>query len=190
MHPKIDNFSVVTPGVLWRGARPGKQGVEWLVRSQVRTLVNLELVTDDLPTFGSIEVGAAVSQEIGYFRIRDWEPLPLLAPFLVDDNVARFLAIVTQQPKPVFVHCRTGRNRTGRMVAAYRIIVERASIEDAVAEMACYCGEWLYADARYIRGLSLEHMEKILRQAQEWAARLKPTATIVLNGGKCRVVDG
>jgi protein tyrosine/serine phosphatase len=187
MDSKIGNFSVVAPGVLWRGARPSKEGAAWLVRNQVRTIVNLELVTDDLPTLEQVEASAFSRHEIGYFRIRDWEPLPLLAPFAVDENVARFLAILTEQPKPVFVHCRTGRNRTGRMVAAYRVIVEGTSIEDAVAEMARYCGEWLYADARYIRGMSLEHIEKILRRAQHWAATLKPTATILCRDGKCRV---
>jgi protein tyrosine phosphatase len=37
------------------------------------------------------------------------------------------------QPKPVFVHCRSGRNRTGVMIAAYRVF-NGMSNEDAIAD--------------------------------------------------------
>jgi len=30
----------------------------------------------------------------------------------LDDHVAHFLAVVDKQPKPVYVHCRSGQNRT------------------------------------------------------------------------------
>ena len=43
----IPDFCVVTPNVLWRGARPDQDGAAWLIQHGVRTVVNLELVLDD-----------------------------------------------------------------------------------------------------------------------------------------------
>ena len=104
----IKNFCVVTPNVLWRGGRPDKDGAAWLIQQGVRTIVNIELILDDKSAFGNPTVENANNYEVGYFRVHDWEPLRIFAPSVVDDHVAHFLAIVSQQPKPVYVHCRYG----------------------------------------------------------------------------------
>ena len=47
-----------------------------------------------------------------------------------------FLEIVTDPEKrPVFVHCMHGADRTGTMVAVYRIVVEGWDKEKAIDEM-------------------------------------------------------
>src|SRR2546427_13248520 len=48
----IPNFCVVTPDVLWRGAKPAQDGAAWLIQHRVRTIVNLELLHDDRRAFG------------------------------------------------------------------------------------------------------------------------------------------
>ena len=53
-----------------------------------------------------------------------------------DDDVVRFLQIVTDESRlPAFVHCRRGADRTGMMVAIYRIAVQGWDKEQAIAEM-------------------------------------------------------
>ncbi|MFS8084260.1 MAG: fused DSP-PTPase phosphatase/NAD kinase-like protein, partial [Acidobacteriota bacterium] len=136
----IKNFCVVTPNLLWRGARPDSEGAAWLIQQRVRTIVNLELFLDDKHAFDQAIVGNAGNYNLGYFRVRDWEPLVIFESSVADDHVAHFLAIVSQQPKPVYVHCRSGANRTGVMVAAYRVLVEGASAEKAIEEMRLYRG--------------------------------------------------
>ena len=185
----IQNFCVVTPDVLWRGARPDKDGAAWLIRQGVRTIVNLELILDDKPAFGQATVADANNYEVGYFRIHDWEPLPILAPTVVDEHVAHFLAIVSQQPKPVYVHCRSGMNRTGVMVAAYRVLIEGVSDEEAIEEMRRYRGQWFEADAKYIRGLLPKRREEIRRKVMEWIPKLKKDAQVVCANGTCAVLD-
>lgn len=144
---------MVTPNVLWRGARPDKDGAAWLVQHGVRTIVNLELILDDRRAFGHAHIEEANhSYEVGYFRIHDWEPLPMWTPSIADDHVAHFLAIVSQQPKPVYIHCRSGENRTGVMVAAYRVLIEGVSDEGAIEEMRPYQGLWFKADEKYLGG--------------------------------------
>ena len=185
----IKNFCVVTPNVLWRGARPDKDDAAWLIQRGVRTIVNLELIFDDMHTFGDATIEDANNYEVGYFRIHDWEPLLILAPPIADDHVAHFLAIVSQQPKPVYVHCRYGENRTGVMVAAYRVLIEGVGDEEAIEEMRAYQGRWFKADERYIRGLLPRRREEIRRKVLEWIPKLKMDAQVVCAKGICDVSD-
>lgn len=52
------------------------------------------------------------------------------------ESLAQFLQIV-RNPNcgPIFLHCRLGRDRTGTLVAVYRMVVEHASPSSALAEM-------------------------------------------------------
>lgn len=185
----IQNFCVVTPNILWRGSRPDKDSAAWLIQKGVRTIVNLELILDDKPAFGHATVAVTKSHEVSYFRIHDWEPLPVLAPEVVDDHIAHFLAIVSQQPKPIYVHCRFGVNRTGLMVAAYRVLIEGARNVDAIEEMRLYQGLWFKADEEYIRGLSPKRCEDIRDKVVKWIPKLKKDAQIVCANGICNVSD-
>jgi protein tyrosine/serine phosphatase len=182
-------FCVVTPNVLWRGARPEKDGAAWLIQQGVRTIVNLELILDDKTVFGHATIGDANNYEVGYFRIHDWEPLPILAPSVVDNHIAHFLAIVSRQPKPVYVHCRSGMNRTGLMVAAYRVLIEGVSDKEAIEEMRHYQGFWFKADEKYIRRLLPKRREEIRSKIMEWIPKLKMDAQVVCSNGTCIVSD-
>jgi len=165
----IPNFCVVTPNVMWRGAKPAQDGAAWLVQHRVRTIVNLELLHDDRRVFGQVKLANAGRYEVVYFRISDWEPNAVLAPALLDD------------------HCRSGQNRTGVMVAAYRVIVEGASTDAAIEEMRRYQGIWFKADSGYIRSLSPERREEIRRKAAAWRPKLERDSRIVCENGKCDV---
>lgn len=53
-----------------------------------------------------------------------------------DSDLTHFLQIVRDSPSQVvFVHCEFGRDRTGVMIAAYRIAIENWSSDQALAEM-------------------------------------------------------
>ena len=66
-------------------------------------------------------------------------------------------------PKPVYVHCMDGLDRTGVLIAAYRVLVENVDSETAIAEVRRYGTPWIRVDARYIRSLSGERRDAILR---------------------------
>jgi hypothetical protein len=55
----------------------------------VKTIVNLEWLHDDQASFQAAVLPAFGRREIGYFRVRDWEPPVAIAPGLLDKHVAR-----------------------------------------------------------------------------------------------------
>jgi protein tyrosine/serine phosphatase len=178
----------VTKNVLWRGARPDKDGTAWLIEHGVRTIVNLELLNDDLAIIAQLNITTPGTFKVEYFRVKDWEPLPALAPAVEDEHVVHFLAIASQQAsQPVYIHCRSGLNRTGIMVAAYRIIIEgHANIDTVIDEMRTYQGFWSEVDAKYLRGLALRRSD-ILKKIQEITSSLEKPSHIICADGKCTV---
>lgn len=186
---KVANSCVVSEQTLWRGARPGPEAAAALVELGVKTVVSLELLQDDRTAFELAAVHGREAREIRYFQVRDWEPLVLLAPGQVDEHVAQFLAIARTQPKPLYVHCRSGQNRTGIMVAAYQIFAG-ADIEATIAAMEKFGGFWSKSDAAYLRTLTPQRRADIEQRVAAWLPRVQRSATIVCADGRCAFSAG
>lgn len=182
----IANFCEVKPNVLWRGSKPDKDGAAWLIDHGIRTIVNLEWVHDDLSTIRQTTLSNASTRQIEYFRVKDWEPLPSAAPAVEDEHVVHFLAIASQQAhQPVYVHCRSGQNRTGVMVAAYKIIIDgETNIDMVIEEMRSYHGIWADLDSQYIRELSYRR-DKIFQRVKAKLSTVEKGIQIVCEKGKC-----
>lgn len=76
------------------------------------------------------------------------------------DEVMRALkALIDPANQPVLLHCRHGADRTGTVIAAYRMIVEDWSADDAIAEMRGggynYHAVWTNM-IRYLRKLDVD----------------------------------
>jgi len=180
----IRNFCAETPTV-WRGERPNRSDASWLLRNGVGTVVNLEVFLSDRSAFDHAEAPPG-SHEVQYFHVPDFEPVHLVNWSLLDEHVARFIAIVERAPKPVYVHCLDGLDRTGVLIAAYRVLMGGVDPEAAIAEIARYGTPWVRVDARYIRSLQGERRADILRKIAAREARLEPNARIGCAGGVCR----
>jgi protein tyrosine phosphatase (PTP) superfamily phosphohydrolase (DUF442 family) len=119
--PGLPNLHEVSD-VLYRGAQPKAEGIAELKNMGVRTIVSFRKLHSDRDEIGDIE--------IGYERIgmNAWNP--------EEEDIVEFLKIVTDPGRlPVFVHCQHGADRTGLMVAIYRVAVEGWTKEDASKEM-------------------------------------------------------
>ena len=107
---------------LYRGAQPTADGMARLHAMGVRTVVNLRSFHSDRDELGELPLG--------------YEHITMKAWHAEDKELVRFLQIVADPARqPVFVHCQHGADRTGTMCAAYRVLVEGWSVEDAVEEM-------------------------------------------------------
>lgn len=116
----VPNFHRLWPG-LYRGAQPTADGMRNLKAMGVRTIVNLRDLHCDLDQIGLTG--------LAYERL-------YVSPLNPQDReVARFLQIATDPARqPVFVHCRYGADRVGLMCAAYRVVAEGWTKEQAIAE--------------------------------------------------------
>jgi len=132
----------VAPG-LYRGGQPSAQGIAWLKSKGIKTVLNLRHYHGDSEKRDVESVG------LHYERIaltsRD-APRP--------EQVARFLEIVRDPTlRPLYVHCEHGVDRTGAMMAIYRMEEEGWSNLEAFAEMEYFEAHRIFQDLRnYVRG--------------------------------------
>lgn len=62
-----------------------------------------------------------------------------------DEQVQAFLDLFREQPShTIFVHCREGVDRTGVMIALYRIAVDHFTADQAVAEMKAFHYRYIF----------------------------------------------
>lgn len=123
--PAISNFDIVSEG-LWRGAAPSNQALQKLADSGVKTIVDLRMAGQGAQE----EASRAKKLGIKYVHI----PLGFMGPSLF--KVGQFLNIVNNPAnQPVFVHCRYGADRTGALVAVFRVIHDHWSFNQAYTEM-------------------------------------------------------
>lgn len=119
--PGLPNLYQVSDD-LYRGAQPTAEGMGELVTMKVRTVVNLRSLHSDRRLLGSHPLA--------------YEHITMKAWHTDDDDLVAFLKLVTDATKqPLFVHCKHGADRTGLVVAVYRIAVQGWTKEEAIAEM-------------------------------------------------------
>ncbi len=125
----LPNFGRVTD-TLYRGGQPTPEGYRSLQRLGVQVVVDFRPVKDEIETVRQ----ATQTLGIEYVSI----PWTFHKP---PDNkqVAQFLKLVLANPgKRIFAHCRTGHDKTGVMIAAYRMGVQHWTPDQALAEMRAF----------------------------------------------------
>jgi protein tyrosine/serine phosphatase len=119
----VSNFGEVTPH-LFRGGQPKPAGYERLNQMGIDIVVDLRLS-------GKGNEKKDVEKAGMKFVSLPWHCM------LPHDSVfAKFLELVRDNPgKKIFVHCRYGDDRTGMMIAAYRMADEGWAPKKARREM-------------------------------------------------------
>jgi tyrosine-protein phosphatase SIW14 len=163
---KVDND-------LYRGARPTCSGLAKLRALGIRTFIDLggaEAAVHDCEA----ETKKAGMHIIPY-KINVTQ---IVATGVSDANLRQLFALIQRSPKPIFVGCSLGRDRTGTIVALYRMRRGEMSFGEALQE-AQY-----YGYRRRFRGLrkALERYE----DSQELRLLPLPSLTPVPAGSVCR----
>jgi tyrosine-protein phosphatase SIW14 len=113
--------------VLFRGAQPSQQGFAELKKLGVTTVVDLRGNSGPV----AWERGQVESLGMRFVNI----PVGGMSN-PTDAQVAQFLKLFRNDPQQkVFVHCYYGEDRTGVMVAAYRIAQQNWTADRAIGEM-------------------------------------------------------
>jgi protein tyrosine/serine phosphatase len=114
---------------LYRGAQPDATAIANLNELGVRMVINLRMPDDVRKT----EEAEARTHGMLSTNV----PMAGLAK-PTDDQVQRVLALIQTAPGPVFVHCEHGCDRTGTIIACYRIQHDRWSNSAALREAELY----------------------------------------------------
>jgi protein-tyrosine phosphatase len=122
----IYNFGSVTSGKVFRSGQPDDRFIDYVVKNYgVRHIVTLN---------GESPLEEQEARALGItVNAYDWDEdnLPTREEF---QQVVRML----DDDTPVLVHCRAGKDRTGYLVAAYRVLELGWPVEKALNEMRAY----------------------------------------------------
>lgn len=121
----VTNFGEVTP-TLYRGGLLRGDGIKALKKLGVDVVVDTH--GNDASEKGDVE-------KLGMKYVA----IPWHCPWPHDEVFAKFLNVVHENKgKKIFVHCRLGDDRTGMMVAAYRMAEEGWTAQEAMNEMKSF----------------------------------------------------
>jgi tyrosine-protein phosphatase SIW14 len=111
-YSELPNFHQVN-AELYRGAQPMAGGLQTLKEIGIKTIINLRHDAAQTRT----EADEALRLGLRYYSV----PMPDLR-LPRDEIIQQVLGIInTRENHPVFVHCHHGNDRTGTIIACYRI---------------------------------------------------------------------
>lgn len=117
----VENLYRVEPDLL-RSAQPSVAGFRQLAALGVKSVLDLRK--------GDGDAGTARGTSLRLLQV------PMTAWSLSDKGVVQALRILTDvKNRPILVHCQHGADRTGAILALYRVVVQGWSKQDALREM-------------------------------------------------------
>jgi|AGTN01.2.fsa_nt_gi Protein tyrosine/serine phosphatase len=132
----VPNFGVVDEK-LCRGGQPKKNGLKALKAAGIKAVINLRDGEDDIDEEREVAAGLGLKYvSIPMSAFKKARP----------EQIQEFFSVVNaSQNQPVFVHCRQGKDRTGCMVAMYRMAKHGWSANQAHDEMLSYGFHQIFA---------------------------------------------
>lgn len=165
-YKELPNFHRVSER-LYRGAQPAAGGIKKLAELGVKTIINLRGEDDNTRA----EQREAEAAGLRYYSIA----MPGLSR-PSEEQMARVAALIDgQENGPVFIHCKRGSDRTGTVVAVYRITHEGWTGERAIDEARRHGMSWMEFGMR-------EYISDAYRRfSQAKPAAAQPAAATVQN---------
>jgi protein tyrosine/serine phosphatase len=159
-YKELPNFRKVQDH-LYRGGQPAAGGLKKLAELGIKTVVNLR-GEDNLTR---AEEAEAKALGLHYYAV----PMPGLSR-PSDAQVKQVMAIIDNQENwPVFIHCKHGADRTGTIIACYRIAKENWTDERAISEARQYGMSWMEFGMR-------DYISTYARQTSDKANQVKAEA--------------
>jgi hypothetical protein len=124
---RVRYYSEVVPGQIYRSRQLAGIRYRILRDDNIKRVISLrgyegqgEILSEELAA--TAKVGAELVQ------------LPVLTALPSTEQIERFMVAVRSSPGAVLVHCEHGRDRTGFMLAAYRVLMQDWAVEDAIQD--------------------------------------------------------
>jgi tyrosine-protein phosphatase SIW14 len=141
-YQELPNFYKVNDR-LYRGAQPKKDGLKRLASLGIKSILNLRIEDET----SLAEQREAKELGLNYYAL----PMGGLSR-PTDEQVAKALSIINNPENGVvFVHCKHGADRTGVVIACYRMLEEKQTVEQVREEAEKYGMSWVQVGMkRYI----------------------------------------
>jgi len=150
--PGIENFYQVDQHV-YRGAQPTEQGFHYLSTLGVKTIVDLR----EHDQRSAVEERWVTAAGMKYVNV----PMTGMTPPTTAE-ISKILALMEDSTSgPVFVHCKRGADRTGAVIASYRIDHDR------------------WDNARALKEAESDKMSGFQHQRKDYIRAFQPTAQAV-----------
>jgi protein tyrosine phosphatase (PTP) superfamily phosphohydrolase (DUF442 family) len=149
----VENFAKISD-VLYRGAQPTAEGFAQLKKMGIKTVVNLRSFNSDRSELKGTDL------QYVHIYCKAWHP--------EDEDVIKFLKVI-KDPKnqPVFVHCLHGADRTGMMVASYRIMEQGWPVDEAATETHNFGFHKVFGDIqKYLKDFDLPKIALLVEKAE------------------------
>lgn len=177
------NLHVVVPGQILRGSSPKPADLDWLVRHhQIRTVLNLRGFASGFDWYDN---ETAASHELGL----DQFDLNLSACRIPPvDEIRRFIRMLDQMERPIFVHCRAGADRTGLVSALLLLLLTDAPLAEGRKQLGMRYGHLPFGEPLYMDiffGFYEEWLAK--RELEHTPARLRHWLHEEYRGAWCQM---
>ncbi len=160
----LPNWYQIDEG-LYRSRQPDRHGFEEARKKGIRTIVNLRAGHSD----------AGLIKGLGLNLVE----IPMNAGDFTEDHVIRALRAIHDSPKPVLIHCEHGADRAGVVSAAYRVVVQGWTKDEAIAELkkGGFGFHWIYLNIpAFIRHLDVTKLRaRLAAAAPAPQASLRPS---------------
>jgi protein tyrosine/serine phosphatase len=142
---------------VYRSEQPWKKDMKELEKFGIKTILNLRNYhTDNDEAKGTTLV---------------LEHLTMNASEINDENILRAMQVIRSAKKPILIHCLHGSDRTGCMVASYRIIFQNWSKDDAIRELTHpvfgYHQKWFPNIVETLKSLDVDKFRKELSLSEK-----------------------
>lgn len=167
--PGVSNFEKVSD-LVYRGAQPTEQGFQSLAKLGVHTVIDLQEAGSARAIFEEKAVKAAGMEYVNV-------PMEgMRTPS--NESVNKVLAVLENTATgAVFVHCHRGADRTGGIIACYRIEHDHWTNQKALAEARSMGMSWYQlAIQRYVQN----YTPKPANASAPVVATMAPVAATVL----------
>ena len=119
--PGLPNLHKVSETV-YRSAQPESGAFESAQKLGIRTILNIQLLDQD--TY--LAQQEPTSLELVH--------IPMTPIYFPEDQIVQAMQVIIKNP-PVLVHCRHGADRTGLIIAIYRILYQNWTVDEAKDEL-------------------------------------------------------
>jgi len=131
--PNVPNFHQVNEHV-FRGGQPSNEAWPSIAGLGVKVVIDLRR-PDEHST--DAEARAVTAAGMKYYNF------PMKGAFTIpsDEQITKILALF-DSPEPVFIHCKRGADRTGAVIACYRVAHDRWDRKQALHEAKSFGMSW------------------------------------------------